>query len=127
MAVQIPRMGAGPVSASSVDGSCSSKQRYAYVVDSCAGFAELSPAHASSDEQLFAAIRNVPGALHVEWQFPKFGQGNGFASHCTQQRILVWSELSGRCMNMEFGIMRNQHTNDCAGFFTAAVMFKDPP
>ena len=111
MAVQITRAAAGPVFASSVDGSCFSKQRYAYVVDSCAGFAELSPDHVLLDDELFDAISNVPGALRVE------RQGNGFASRYTEQKMFVWSELPVRD-NMEFAIMRNQRTT---------VMFKDPP
>ena len=111
MAVQITRVAAGPFFASSVDGARFTQQRYAYVVESWAGFAELSPYYALSDDELLDAMRNVSGVLRV------VRQGNGFASHYTEQNMFVWSELPGRD-NMEFAIMRHQRT---------MVMFKDPP
>ena len=64
-----------------------SQQRYACVVDSCAGFAELGPSHVLSADQLFVALSEVPGALRVA------RQGDGFASRYTEQNMFVRSEL----------------------------------
>ena len=69
-------------------GSRKESQRYSHSSKSRAGFVELGPAHMMNADQLFQALKRVPGVRHVAWNRSKSCRGT---LEITRRKATAWS------------------------------------